>query len=67
MSGRSVVLPVFNYSSEKQIQINIANTLITKVNKIYDAYNDEEVEFKLNKGIVTLNMKSSSYRLLIVR
>lgn len=67
MSGRSVVLPVFNYSSEKQIQINIANTLITKVNKIYDAYNDEEVEFKLNKGILTLNMKSSSYRLLIVR
>ena len=40
---------------------------VEELNKIYDAYNDEEVEFTLNNGILTLNMKSSSYRLLIVR
>lgn len=67
MSGRSVSLPVFNYSKEKQIQINLTNTLIKNINKIYDAYNDEEVEFTFNKGILRINMKETSYRLLIVR
>ena len=69
MSGKNKVIPVFNYSNkEEQVQINMNNTGIQNGTlRMYDAYNDEQLDIVVVNGVMRVPMKSLSYRLLMMR
>ena len=69
MTGRNKAMVVINYvDADTVVEVDISNTPLDKEGvEFYDAYNHEVINAKPVNGVIKLNMKKNSHRVLIVR
>lgn len=66
MNGSDMVIPVFNFSNNRKTA-TITLSSDVPLSMVYDAFNDQELNYKCQNGTLSIELEPSSYRLLKVR